>query len=287
MQLRIAIVLATVFLALGCSFQARELEVARPPTGEVARGALLVRGVAHCGYCHGAAPSPTAPLVGGQLVYDRYGSLAAPNLTPARSGLADWDASDIVRAIRASTTPSERALSPDVHRGYEWMSDADAYAIAAYLQSLAAVENQVPRRELSTFTKYTTGLFEGRRAVRSFVPSLEPQHGALYGEYLVDHVARCGSCHNTPATIFSSGRYLEGGGVVRVGDDERIAPNITNSRSRGIGDWHEQQIVRYLEQGVTASGEQIDSRFCPTNFYRLAPREALQAIAQYLTTVGS
>ena len=68
------------------------------------------------------------------------------NLTPdMETGLGSWSAGDIVTAIRTGERPDGRILSPAMPwRAFSKMTDEDAYALAAYLKSLAPVSNQVP-----------------------------------------------------------------------------------------------------------------------------------------------
>jgi mono/diheme cytochrome c family protein len=74
------------------------------------------------------------------------GVFHGPNLTPDdETGLGAWSADDIVKAIRTGERPDGRILAPAMPwRSFAKMTDEDAYALAAYMQSVAPVSNQVP-----------------------------------------------------------------------------------------------------------------------------------------------
>ena len=105
------------------------------------QGAYLVRGVAHCSACHA-----TRDALGGadwrDLSGNRLGGQGwyAPSLHDAReAGLADWSTADIARLLQTGVTKHGRASGPMaevVLHGTQYLSDADAAAMAAYLKAL-------------------------------------------------------------------------------------------------------------------------------------------------------
>ena len=104
-------------------------------------GAYLVRGVAHCSACH--APRDA---LGGADWRDLRGGLMkaqgwrAPSLHDARqAGLADWSAAEIARLLQTGVAERGRASGPMaevVFHGTQYLSDADADAMAVYLRAL-------------------------------------------------------------------------------------------------------------------------------------------------------
>lgn len=285
-MLRLSLTALAVISLFGCSSDASApLLISHPSQETVEHGKQLVKGLAACGACHGETASPQAILAGGRHITDQYGPVQVPNITPARTGIGDWQDKDIVRAIRASVSPSEQWLSAEAHRGYEWMADEDVLSIVAYLRSLPPIEKQVERRALSFVDRNTKGFFDSRNNVAGFIPSIDPKATQEYGQYLTDHVARCGGCHNSPASFLRDEEYLVGGKTIRIDQGEKVAPAITSSKVFGLGDWKEEAIVRYLKTGETPDGNVVDSAFCPVGFFRNAPESDLVAIARYLRTV--
>lgn len=278
---RIVLSVLTILLSSCASNAPDRLEEPLDPT-LVARGEVLVEGMAACGHCHGVQPNPGSPLSGGQLLADRYGEVEVPNITSSKSGIGAWTVEQIVRLMRGGVRPDGERISTELHSGMEWMSDPDLLAVIGYLRSVPPVQRESERRELSFVDRNVTGFFDVERDVAGYVPDIERRYENEYGRYLVDHQARCGVCHNTAATLLSEEVYLGGGAVVKRGASEKQSPAITGSVSAGIGGWSEQEIVHYLKSGETKDGRIVDRTYCPINFYARAPDEDLVAIARYL-----
>jgi mono/diheme cytochrome c family protein len=118
---------------------------------QIARGRYLV-GVAGCSDCHtpggltGAAD--TKRYLGGSDVgfsIPTQGVFVGSNLTPdEETGLGQWTADQIVVAIRKGERPDGGALSGVMpSASFSRLTDEDAFAIAAFLQSLPPVKNKV------------------------------------------------------------------------------------------------------------------------------------------------
>ncbi len=280
---KVLLIPAILLLVSACSPKGDGVEVLPPQDAKsLARGKELVNGLAACGYCHGGRSEPGSLPVGGRVYKDRYGEVRAANITPARSGIGEWSVPEIARAVRSSRAKDGRYLSEQAHEGYEWMSDRDLLSIAAYLQSLPPIENDVERRTVSRWARNTTGFFEHHDEQDGFVPELPRKYQAAYGKYLIDHVARCGSCHNSQKTMFSEELYLAGGQAIESGGEQKVAPALSGDDS--AAKWSEDQIVHYLRTGETPDGRTVDPGFCPVNFYGHAADGDLRAIAAYLTT---
>ena len=150
--------------------------------------------VSACGRCHGGVKDGALPsYAGGARMEDRFGEVYASNLSPDSSGLGDWQLGEIVRAVRSSIGKNGRALSLDVHRGYRYMSDKDALAVAVFLKSIPPVLNLVKKRELGTFQKRKYGIISQHSEHRGYVPEVK---GERRGAYLANHILGCQSCHS-------------------------------------------------------------------------------------------
>ena len=105
-----------------------------------------------------------------------------------------------------------------------------------------------------------------------------------HGQYLVDNLAHCGTCH-TPrnATMgYDMKNYLSG---AMLGPWH--APNITPDEASGIGSWSEEEIVTYLRDGgvhqkALAAGPMSE---VVMNSTRYLNDKDLKAIASYLKAV--
>ena len=278
------VVLVALFVLAGCVNPEPEVvnEVYLPEV--VAKGRSRTHGLAACGSCHGADGTPESPLTGGRTFSDLYGDVVASNLTRLPDGLGKWSFSEMVWSIRGGVRPDGSELS-ELHRGYQWLSDTDLFAIISYLRTLAPAGSLHDQRVVSSLDRNTKGFFEKALKVPGSVPAIPKNFVEHYGQYLVDSVARCGSCHTFPAGLFTDSIYLGGGSVVKIPEGEMIAPNITASVDLGIGSWSESDIVKYLRSGERPSGKMVDTRFCPTPFYSSGTEQELLAIAKYLKTV--
>jgi mono/diheme cytochrome c family protein len=118
----------------------------------IKRGEYLAA-IMDCGGCHtpGALrgrPDPARALAGSDVGFEipRLAIFYPPNLTPDReTGLGAWSEADIVRAVRTGERPDGRVLAPVMPwHSYAKLTDADAYALAAYLKSLKPIRNKAP-----------------------------------------------------------------------------------------------------------------------------------------------
>ncbi len=116
------------------------------------RGEYLAN-IMDCAGCHTTGvflgkPDPERYLAGSEVGFQipGLGIFYPPNLTPDReTGLGSWSAEDIVKAVRTGERPDGRILAPVMpYRHYGKLSDADAFALAAYLKSIKPVRHQAP-----------------------------------------------------------------------------------------------------------------------------------------------
>jgi mono/diheme cytochrome c family protein len=108
------------------------------------RGAYLVEGPGHCGECH----SPRN-LLGGVIAGKRFsggpvpeGKGIVPNITPHKSGIADWSEADIITALETGLMPSFDTFGGTMVKVQENMAQLsvqDRAAIAAYIKSLPPI----------------------------------------------------------------------------------------------------------------------------------------------------
>jgi len=111
------------------------------------RGRYLVEGVGHCAECHSprnlaGAIIPEKRLSGGPAV---EGKGFVPNLTPDKTGLADWSEAEIASLLKDGFTPdfdSVGGAMADVVRNTAELSDSDRLSMALYLKSLRPIEGQ-------------------------------------------------------------------------------------------------------------------------------------------------
>jgi mono/diheme cytochrome c family protein len=115
------------------------------------RGRYLVT-IMGCTDCHTPGhflgqPDMTRFLGGSDVGFEipGLGTFYGANLTPDATGIGGWSEAQIVTAIRTGTRPDGSQLAPAMPwMSYSALTDDDALAIAAFLKTLPAVENEVP-----------------------------------------------------------------------------------------------------------------------------------------------
>lgn len=224
---------------------AHEVSVGEIPipsdSASVAHGAHLA-GTFGCRDCHGDDLS-------GNLMADAPPfKLDAPNLTPAGQ-TADYSAQDWDRAIRHGVRPDGTVLFVMPSGAYNKLSDADAAALIAYLQTLDPIESEhggvewkpVGRLlaagpiDLSTMV-YTTTAGPATSPV--------PDSTTAYGEYVAGMM--CAYCHGDNL----EGKMDEASGM--------MAPDL-----RAAGGWTPEQFHHALTTGETPSGHRMDPEVMP------------------------
>ncbi|MCF6371132.1 cytochrome c [Rhizobium sp. TRM95001] len=118
----------------------------------IARGEYLVN-LGNCEHCHTPGHflgqrDNSKKLAGSDVGFSiaRQGTVVGPNITPDKeTGIGTWDRDEIVRALRTGERPDGRILSPVM----PWpdlakLTKQDLQAIAAYLQSIPAIQNRTP-----------------------------------------------------------------------------------------------------------------------------------------------
>jgi len=128
--------------------------LAQAPATGVARGHYLVDHVSLCADCHTprtrwGAPDQAMYLAGSS---NGPGGDPVPNITPHKTGIADWDADDIVNVVQRGMLPNfdnvQGAMGDAVDGhgggpGFKNASESDARAIAAYLKTVPPIDNVV------------------------------------------------------------------------------------------------------------------------------------------------
>ena len=107
----------------------------------------------------------------------------------------------------------------------------------------------------------------------------------IKGKYLVTAAGHCGACHS-PRTWFSIVKnYHDLSGRKETRKDLKDGtPNISPSKSEGIGNWSQSDIVFYLETGIKPDGDfatEIMQSIIDDATSHLKT-EDLEAIANYL-----
>lgn len=232
--------------------------------GQIERGRYLAI-AGDCSSCH-TVPGSGQPFAGGRPIETPFGVVVGANITPdPDTGIGASSDETFVRALREGKGHTGQLLYPAMpYPYYTKLTESDALAIRAYLNTVKPVRNAVVSNKLP----FPFDVREGMAAWNAlyfksgeFKP--DPTKSAEWnrGAYLVQGLGHCGACH-TPKTQPGGddrARTFQGNAL-----QGWFAPNITNDTERGLGGWSVADIVAYLKNGhnpTTAStgimGEEI------------------------------
>jgi len=255
----------------------------------VERGRYLVEGILTCGNCH----SPRGPggvidtaklYAGGPQTWDTHAyTVKGTNITPDKmTGIGDWSADDLKRAIADGKRPNGTQLSPQMpYAFYKIFTPADLDAVVAYLRSVPAVSRKVP-----------APVYKGPAMPFDIPPGAEKpmRDSALKdpvkrGFYLVT-IGHCMECH-TP-DVNERWDYTndlgKGGRVFKGPFGTTVSRNITSHKVKGIGVWSDSEIKRAITKGVRRDGSKLKPPMGYAWYARMT-EEDLDAIVAYLRTV--
>jgi mono/diheme cytochrome c family protein len=223
-------------------------------------------------------------FAGNYLIDDPAFNAYAPNITPdIRTGIGSWTDEEIIRAIREGIRPDGRVLGPPMaFQLYRKISDNDIRAIVAYMRSVPAVENEVPRTTFNVELPPNWGPPLGE------VPDVPRDDVVAYGAYLIGPLGHCVECH-TPLVNgqFDYSRLGAGGNLFSKPfglDFSTVSSNITQHPELGLGEWSDDEIKRSITQGISRNGRQM-TPFMGFPFYARISDEDLDAIVAYMRTI--
>lgn len=215
---------------------------------QIERGRYLAT-ASDCMSCH-TVPGGK-PFAGGRAIETPFGNIIASNITPElETGIGTWSDEAFDAAVRKGVTPDGALLYPAMpYTAYAKLSSADVLAIRAYLKSIEPVRNEVPATSLPFPFNIRFGLRVWNDLYfdhAEFRPDASKSAEWNRGAYLVEGPAHCAACH-TPKTFLGgdrSAQYLQGSYL-----QGWFAPDITNDRRVGLGDWTVEDIATYLKTG--------------------------------------
>lgn len=249
---------AALLLIVGCLWPA-SAPWAESPVDEdlIKRGEYNLR-AAGCVSCHTQKADDAPFLAGGRAIESPFGTFYGPNITPDReTGIGDWSADDLVRALREGRGPKGRHYYPALpYTSYTRMKREDIEAIWAYLQTVEPIRKENRPHDLAWYARFRPALrFWNVLHLRpgEFQPRDSETDEWNRGAYLTNAMAHCAECH-TPRTRTGGLDHRRLMAGQRLPNGETI-PNITPDRDTGIGRWSGRHIMRYLDMGMDPEGD--------------------------------
>ncbi len=247
------------------------------------RGRYLVEVIAACGNCHTpkgpAGDLPGQHLAGGFQLDDSFGTWITSNITPdPETGIGRWTDEEVIRAIREGRGRDGKVLGPPMPFDlYRRLSDNDVKAMVAYLRTVPAVRQAVPR------SQYKIPLPDSYGPPVAGVPDPPRQDLVKYGEYLAGPVAHCVECHTPflPEGRPDSTRVGAGGLPFHGPWGVSYAANLTPDPDTGLGNWNDGEIIASLYGARRGGGRVLPPM--PTQHYARGLAEGdIRAILAYL-----
>lgn len=248
----------------------------------VERGEYLVNTIAACGNCHtpygpDGKPRTDQALAGMPEWYlAEPFDLNVPNITPDETtGIGHWTDEEIITAIREGVRPDGRVLGPPMpFLLYRDISDRDVRAIVAYLRSIPAIENPVPR------SVYRMPLPPAWGPPVTSVPDIDPNDTVAYGAYLAGPVGHCVDCHS-PMTEHGPDIENQRGHGGHAFDGPWGTSVSSDLTPTSLSRWSDEDVKSMIRTGVRPDGSRMLPPM-PFAYYSGISDHDLDAIVAYL-----
>jgi len=252
-------------------------------TGDVKNGERVFY-LGGCASCH-AAPEAEGDaklvLSGGKRFASPFGTFLAPNISPnPEHGIGNWQAIDLVNAMRFGTSPNGQHYYPAFpYTSYARAKVSDIVDLKAFLDRLppSAIVNQPHEVPFPFNVRRGLGLWKMLFLADEWVaPDSLLKGPEIAGRELVESLGHCGECHTGrgPLGNLQLEKWMKG------------APNPSGKGkipALAPIDWSVDEIAEYLNSGFTpefdtAGGAMVD---VVENTAKLSDEDR-QAIAAYI-----
>jgi mono/diheme cytochrome c family protein len=214
-----------------------------------------------CIACHTAKDGK--PFAGGLGIDSPLGMIYSTNITPDKeTGIGGYSYEDFDRAVRHGVAKDGHSLYPAMpYTAYAKVSPEDVKALYAYfMHGVEPVKQENKDTDIiwPLSMRWPLGVWRWMFAPDvATAPVSVDTKGAdraalLRGQYLVEGLGHCSTCH-TPrgfalqekALTEADGSAFLSGGVV----DGWLAKNLRGDATDGLGSWSQEDIVAFLKSG--------------------------------------
>jgi mono/diheme cytochrome c family protein len=250
----------------------------------VQRGAALAA-IGNCHGCHTSRGGP--PLAGGEPMHSPFGTIYSTNITPdPETGIGRWSEEAFRRAMRSGVDREGRHLYPAFpYERFTRVTDEDDRALYAYLMSRPAVRFTPPRNDLVFPFNIRAGIAAWKFLfLREGPQPTDVSKGVVVarGEYLVEGLGHCGSCHSPRNLLYAEKR----GEAYAGGDAEGWHAYAIDAGNAAPIPWDTEALGFYLRNGWHARhGVSRGTMGLVTGELARAPKADVQAMAAYVVSL--
>jgi len=227
------------------------------------------------------------PFAGGYPLNSPMGVIYSTNITPSKTnGIGNYTQEQFARAVRDGVTPDGTHLYPAMpYTSYSKITDSDIAALYDYfMHEVVPVEAPSPKTELAFPFNIRASMIGWNLLFHDttrFTPDTSKSAEVNRGDYLVNALAHCDTCH-TPRNLLMAADNSKPLGGAALGS--WYAPNISSDKVSGIGKWSSDEIVAYLRTGHVEGKAQAAGPMAEAVEHSLQhlPDTDLKAIAAYL-----
>ena len=240
---------------------------------------------ADCVACH-TAPGGKA-FAGGYPLSSPMGTIYSTNITPSKTaGIGNYTSEQFARAVRDGVAADGTRLYPAMpYTSYSKITDSDIAALYDYFMHEVPPADTPNRKTALEFPFNVRASMIGWNALyhspTRFTPDAAKSAEVNRGDYLVNALAHCDTCH-TPRNVLMAADNSKALAGASLGS--WYAPNITSDKVSGIGAWSKSEIVAYLRTGHVEGKAQAAGPMAEAveNSLQHLGSDDLQAIADYL-----
>ncbi len=254
---------------------------------DIANGKVMYN-AGGCISCHrGRGPHVSLPAGGRVLKAGRI-EITPPNITPdPETGIGRWRPIDFLNAMRKGLGPDGTHYIPAFpYTSYAWMTTKDILDLFAYLKTLPAVKNKVPRQDFP-LERFALAFWKWLALPKQpFRPVPGRSESWNRGAYLVVGPGHCGECHTPRNGIFLMDRRQWLAGGPHPVEKKATVPSLRNLIGRGryksVDD-----LFNALKYGEALGYEDLSSGGMgevQENLSKL-PDSDIRAIAEYLASL--
>ena len=244
-----------------------------------------------CIACHTA--SKAQPMAGGHAIASPVGDIVATNITPSKShGIGNYSEQQFADALRKGVRADGARLYPAMpYTAFARFTNEDVHALYAYFMEGVAPVDAAPKASTALpFPMNVRASMIGWNLLFADGKPFEPDPAQTpewnRGAYLAQGAGHCATCHTPRGALMQelASKSLSG---AQIG--AWWAPDITNSRTHGIGSWSVDDLTRYLATGHLPGKAQAAGAMAEAithSFSRLHESD-LRAISTYILSVSS